>query len=242
MMHQMFTIDERSGLQAGQFSTRTLLLRSHAVVIAAVCGFALSCWNTRRLEGSICCSKSFTVVFFYLLVFDRIHDAMHLNKMSRTSSRNIGSQHQKIQQYISLYTWGTFYPCVHQTHLEGLLLKAHFLVSSDHRSQSHLKFQSCLITEYAGDCFLDEWVEFFLKPSRQHVVIFNQSLSQAAVPSCLKTSTIIPVRRRTPSAVWMTTVQLHSHSSLWSVLRSWFDSHSLNPPTQLRPSPVRLQS
>ncbi len=26
----------------------------------------------------------------------------------------------KIQQYISLYTWGTFYPCVHQTHLECL--------------------------------------------------------------------------------------------------------------------------
>ncbi len=33
--------------------------------------------------------------FFYLLVFDRIHDAMCLNKMSRTSSRNIGPQHQK---------------------------------------------------------------------------------------------------------------------------------------------------
>ncbi len=32
----------------------------------------------------------------------------------------------KIQQYISLYTWGTFYPRVHQTHLECLLLKAHF--------------------------------------------------------------------------------------------------------------------
>ncbi len=30
----------------------------------------------------------------------------------------------KIQQYISLYTWGTFYPCVHQTHLECLLLKS----------------------------------------------------------------------------------------------------------------------
>ncbi len=42
MMHQMFSIGERSGLQAGQFSTRTLLLRSHADVIAAVCGFALS--------------------------------------------------------------------------------------------------------------------------------------------------------------------------------------------------------
>ncbi len=65
MMRQMFSIGERSGLQAGQFSTRTLLLRSHAVLIAAVCGFALSCWNTQgltwnrsHLEGSICCSKN----------------------------------------------------------------------------------------------------------------------------------------------------------------------------------------
>ncbi len=53
-------------------STWTLLLRSHAVVIAAVCGFALSCWNTqglpwnrRCLEGSICCSKT----FIYLSAF-----------------------------------------------------------------------------------------------------------------------------------------------------------------------------
>ncbi len=52
-------------LQAGQFSTQTLLLRSHAVVIAVVCGFALSCWNTRHLEGSICCSK----IFIYLSAF-----------------------------------------------------------------------------------------------------------------------------------------------------------------------------
>ncbi len=45
MMHQMFSIGERSGLQAGQFSTWTLLLRSHAVVIAAahtVCTYALN--------------------------------------------------------------------------------------------------------------------------------------------------------------------------------------------------------
>ncbi len=33
------------------------------------------------------------LLIFYLLVFDRIHDAMYLNKMSRTSSRNIGPQH-----------------------------------------------------------------------------------------------------------------------------------------------------
>ncbi len=68
----MFSIGERSGLQAGQFSSQTLLLRSHAVVIVAVCGFALSCWNTqgfpwniRHLEGSICCSKT----FIYLSAF-----------------------------------------------------------------------------------------------------------------------------------------------------------------------------
>ncbi len=42
-----------------QLSTRALLLQSHAVVIAAVCGVALSCWNTRNLEGSIHCSKTF---------------------------------------------------------------------------------------------------------------------------------------------------------------------------------------
>ncbi len=55
-----------------QFSTQTLLLQSHAVVIAAVCGFALSCWHTqglpwnrRHLEGSICCSKT----FIYLSAF-----------------------------------------------------------------------------------------------------------------------------------------------------------------------------
>ncbi len=33
--------------------------------------------------------------FLYLLVFDRIHDAMCLNKMSRTSSRNVGPKHKK---------------------------------------------------------------------------------------------------------------------------------------------------
>ncbi len=30
------------------------------------------------------------ILIFYLLVFDRIHDAMHLNNMSRTSSRKTG--------------------------------------------------------------------------------------------------------------------------------------------------------
>ncbi len=43
---------------------------------------------------------SHLLIFFYLLVFNRIHNAMRLNKMSRTSSRNIGPQHQK---YTSIF-------------------------------------------------------------------------------------------------------------------------------------------
>ena len=54
----------KSGLQAGQSSTRTPFFLSHAFEMCAECGFALSCWNMHglpwkgcRLEGSICCSK-----------------------------------------------------------------------------------------------------------------------------------------------------------------------------------------
>ncbi len=72
MICQMFSIGERSGLQAGQFSTRTLLLRSHAVVIATVFGFALkywwnTCWNTHCLEGGICCFKTFIYLSSFIV-------------------------------------------------------------------------------------------------------------------------------------------------------------------------------
>ncbi len=69
MMCQMFSIGEISGLQAGQFSTWTLLLWSHAVIIAAVCAFALSCWNTHHLEGSICCSKTFIYLSAFIVPY-----------------------------------------------------------------------------------------------------------------------------------------------------------------------------
>ncbi len=53
------------------------------------------------------------LLIFYLLVFDRIHDAMCLNKMSRTSRRNIGPQHQKyfwpwLCVYIYIYNFFYF--------------------------------------------------------------------------------------------------------------------------------------
>ncbi len=63
-MRHTFSIGDRSGLQAGQSSTRTLFLRSQDFVMCAECGFALSCWNMHGrpwkrclLEGSILCSK-----------------------------------------------------------------------------------------------------------------------------------------------------------------------------------------
>ncbi len=138
-------------------ASRSLVLCSvtHFCVVFEVCVWIIIWLEDPNMAHYKISNRVSHLLIFYLLVFDRINDAMYLNKMSRTSSRNIGPQHKKIQQYISFYTWGTFYPCVHRTHLECLLLKSSFfsLVSSDHRSQSHLKFQSCLITEYAGVVF-----------------------------------------------------------------------------------------
>uniref|UniRef100_A0A9J8BUB0 Tc1-like transposase DDE domain-containing protein n=1 Tax=Cyprinus carpio carpio TaxID=630221 RepID=A0A9J8BUB0_CYPCA len=58
MMRQMFSMGERSGLQAGHFSTRILLLRSHDVVIDAVCGLALSCWTKEDKDNPSCYQRS----------------------------------------------------------------------------------------------------------------------------------------------------------------------------------------
>ncbi len=67
------------------------------------------------------------LLIFYLLVFDIIHDAMRLNKMSRTSRRNISPQHQKYSSIFHFTHGVLFYPGVHQTHLECLMLKIFFV-------------------------------------------------------------------------------------------------------------------
>ncbi len=146
--------------------SRSLVLCSvtHFCVVFEVCVWIIVWLEDPNMAHYKISNRVSHLLIFYLLVFDKIHDAMCLNKMSRTSSRNIGPQHQKYSSIFNCIHRVLFYPCVHQTHLECLLLKSSFfLLSSDHRSQSHLKIQSCLITEYAGD---DEWGEFFLKPSQ----------------------------------------------------------------------------
>ncbi len=49
--------------------------------------------------------------------------------------------------------------------------KLFFSVSSDNRSQCHLKFQSCLTTEFAGVCFWMSEENLSWNPPKQHVVI-----------------------------------------------------------------------
>ncbi len=75
--------------------SRSLVLCSvtHFCVVFEVC-----VWIIVRLEDPNMAHYKISyrvshLLIFYLLVFDRIHDAMCLNKMSRTSSRNIGTQH-----------------------------------------------------------------------------------------------------------------------------------------------------
>ncbi len=53
----------------------------------------------------------------------------------------------------------------------GCCQKAIVSVSSDNRSQCHLKFQSCLTTEFAGVCFWMSEENFSWNPPEQHVVI-----------------------------------------------------------------------
>ncbi len=135
---------------------------SRSLVLCSVthfCGvFEVCVWIIVRLEDPNMAHYKISnrvshLLIFYLLVFDRIHDAMCLNKMSRTSSRKIGTQNQKYSSIFHCTHWVLFIPVFTKPILSVCCLEANFLVSSDHRRQSHLKFQSCLITEYAGVCF-----------------------------------------------------------------------------------------
>ncbi len=96
---------------------------------------------------------------------------MCLNKMSRTSSRNIGPQHQTTAVYYIVHM-GYFLSLCSPNPSSVFAATNIFLVSSDHRSQSHLTFQLCLTTEYAGVCFWTSKDNFSWNPPKQHVVMY----------------------------------------------------------------------
>ncbi len=64
-------------------------------VVFEVCVWIIVQFEDPNMAHYKISNKVSHLLIFYLLVFDRIHDAMCLNKMSRTSIRNIGPQHQK---------------------------------------------------------------------------------------------------------------------------------------------------
>ncbi len=120
-------------LQGSGQRTGMAIAEAWFCALAHFCVFEFCFWIIVRLEDQnmahykISNRVSHLLIFFYLLVFDRISDAMYLNKMSRTSSRNIGPQHQKYSSIFHCTHWVLFIR-VHQTHLECLLLKSKFFI------------------------------------------------------------------------------------------------------------------
>ncbi len=51
------------------------------------------CFEDQNMAHYKISNRGSQILIFYLLVFDRIHDAMPLNKMFRISSRKTGPQH-----------------------------------------------------------------------------------------------------------------------------------------------------
>ncbi len=75
-MRHTFSIGDRSGLQAGQSSTRTLFLRSQDFVMCAECGFALSCWNMHGRPWKRCLLEGKHIVLQNLYVLFSINGAI----------------------------------------------------------------------------------------------------------------------------------------------------------------------
>ncbi len=108
--------------------SRSLVLCSvtHFCVVFEVCVWIIVRLEDPNMANYKISNRVSHLLIFYMLVFDRIHDAMHLKKMFRTSSRKIGPQHKKYSSIFHCTHGVLFYPCVHQTHLECLLLKSYF--------------------------------------------------------------------------------------------------------------------
>ncbi len=86
-----------------QWPIFVLFLRFMFVLLS---GWKIQTWPIIRFL-----TESVTYWFFYLLVFDRIHDAMCLHKMSRTSSRNIGPHHKNSAVYFIVHMGYFLSPC-----------------------------------------------------------------------------------------------------------------------------------
>ncbi len=78
-------------------TSRSLVLCSvtHFCVVFEVCVWIIVRLEDPNMTHYKISNRVSHLLILYLLVFDRISDAMYLNKMSWTYSKNIGPQHQK---------------------------------------------------------------------------------------------------------------------------------------------------
>ncbi len=164
-----FFIGFRSGNWNGHSRSLVLCPVTHFCVVFKVCFWIIVRLEDPNMAHYTISNRVSHLLIFYLLVFDRISDAVCLNKISRTSSRNIGPQYQKYSSIFHCTHGVLFIPCVHQTHLECLLLKKLiFLVTSDHGSQSwssnRVWQRNMLEMFFWWKHFL--FLIFFLKPSQ----------------------------------------------------------------------------
>ncbi len=90
-----------------------------------------------------------------MLIFDRIHDAIHLNKDVQDLWQKKTSHNIKDPAVHLTVDMGYFLSLFVLNSSGGFAAKKlfFFFFSSGQRSQCYLKFQSCLTTEYAEDCF-----------------------------------------------------------------------------------------
>ncbi len=117
------------GFRSEDWNSRSLVLCLVTIFVFEVCFWIIVWLEDPNMANYKIYNRVRHLLICYLLLFDRIHDGMCLN-------RDIGPQHQKYSSIFNCTHGVLFYPCVHQTHLECLLLKRSFyLVSSDHRSQ-----------------------------------------------------------------------------------------------------------
>ncbi len=98
-----FSIGFRSEDWNGHSRSMVLCSVTHFCVVFEVCVWIIVWLEDPNMAHYKISNRVSHLLIFYLLIFDRIHDAMCLNKMSRTSSRNIGPQHQNTAVYFIVH-------------------------------------------------------------------------------------------------------------------------------------------
>ncbi len=87
---QLFSTGFRSEDWNGHSRSLVLCLVTHFCIAFKICFWIIVQLEDENMAHYKISNRVSHFWIFYLLVFDRIYDAMCLNKMSRTSSRNIG--------------------------------------------------------------------------------------------------------------------------------------------------------